>query len=253
MTDETATLAVNIARNCGWCVLPCRDDKRPASPHGFKDAVCDPDAVARLWRDHPGPLIGIATGAVSGFDLLDLDLKHDPALGWWRSNQHRIPATRTYRSRSGGLHLHLIHAPGLGCSAGRLAPGVDVRADGGYAINWFAAGFPCLDHTPPAPWPAWLLAELIPKRKPTLHPSRPIGRGRSDCAIDGALQSIATATEGQRNTIVHWAACRLGERVHAGHIGAGEAETLLISAGIAAGLAEREVRATVRSGLRRAG
>jgi hypothetical protein len=34
------------------------------------------------------------------------------------------------------LHFFFQHAPGLRCSRGLIAPGVDVRADGGYVIWW---------------------------------------------------------------------------------------------------------------------
>ena len=74
---------------------------------------------------------------------------------------------------------------------------------------------------------------------------------RRAVAIDGALRLVVTAAEGERNAVLHWAACRLGERVRAGQIGAGEAEGLLVAAGSSAGLIEREARATARSGLRR--
>jgi hypothetical protein len=52
-------------------IFPCRSDKRPTCPHGFKDAVADPKAVERLWSLYPGPLIGVATGAISGIDVID--------------------------------------------------------------------------------------------------------------------------------------------------------------------------------------
>jgi hypothetical protein len=193
-THEIAVLATNLALNCGWHVFPCRDDKRPACPHGFHAASNDPAAIEDLWRRCPGPLIGVATGAVSGADVLDIDVKHDAALAWWHSNRQRIPATRTFRTRSGGVHGYLIHASGVGCSAGKVAPGIDIRGDGGYVICWFAAGFGCLDHSPPARWPAWLLAELLPKPPP--GPQRSMPRDRSGHAIDGVLDRIATAAQG---------------------------------------------------------
>jgi hypothetical protein len=149
--------------------------------------------------------------------------------------------------------LHFLHAPGLGCSAAKVTAGVDVRADGGYAISWFAAGLECLDHSPVAPWPAWLLALLLPKPEPKQpyrprrfdHPGDRDGKG-----IDAILR-LSGAPEGERNSILHWSACRLGERVQTGQIGPAEAADMLTAAGTAAGLALAQVRATIRSGLGR--
>jgi Bifunctional DNA primase/polymerase, N-terminal len=247
--DEVAQLAINLARSAGYAVFPCLENKRPACPQGFKSASTDPTAISRLWWDHLGALIGIATGKTSGVDVLDVDIKHTAALVWWRANEPRLPVTRAYRTRSGGIHLYFRHEAGVGCSAGKLAAGVDTRGDGGYVVSWFAAGLPCLDHSPPAGWPAWLLAELRsrPAPAPPLRPPSP----RGDRAIDGALRLVATAAEGERNAVLHWAACRLAERVRDGQISANEAEALLVAAGRAAGLPEPEARATARSGLRR--
>jgi hypothetical protein len=201
VAGETCRLAQNLARNCGYAVLPCHGDKSPACSHGFTDASSEPAAIARLWDRYPAPLVGIATGAVSGISVIDIDVKHDAALAWWRANEHRIPATRSYRTRSGGVHLYLLHAAGLGCSVGKLALGIDVRADGGYAVSWFAAGLACLDHSPPAAWPAWMLAQLMPQPKPE-HQERRSG-DRADKAIDGILDLVAGAAEGRRNSILH--------------------------------------------------
>ena len=126
----------------GLAVFPCHADKRPATPHGFKDASAEPEAVRKLWQAFTAPLIGIATGAVSDLAVLDIDAKHAEAREWWLTHRERLPITRTIRTRSGGLHLWFRHAPGLKCSAGVIAPGIDVRADGGYVIAWHAAGLP---------------------------------------------------------------------------------------------------------------
>jgi hypothetical protein len=251
--DEAALLATNLARTRGYRVFPCRDDKRPACPHGFKQASTDPDVIAELWRSWPGPLIGVATGAVSGIDLLDLDRKHDAACAWWQQNYHRLPLTRTFRTRGGGLHLQLIHAEGIRNSEGKLATGVDVRGDGGYLIYWFAAGCECLDHSLPAPWPRWLLDELLPKLTPSLImvPLRPRQRGNLAGATEGVLRRIERADEGCRNSVLFWGACRLGEHIRKGEISTREAETRLLAAAQHAGLTEIEARLTIRSGLRR--
>jgi hypothetical protein len=259
---EVARIAQNLARNCGYAVFPCRlthDGKKvPAWPKrlggsGFKDASTDPDRIEWMWENFPGPLIGVATGEVSRIDLLDIDVKHDAARAWWHGNYHRLPRTATFRSHGGGLHLHLIHGPGLRCSAGppKLPLGVDVRANGGQLIHWFAAGCECLDHSPPAPWPAWLLAELLPK--PTLPPALPLHRRASnpDAAIEGVLRTIERASEGTRNSVLFWGSCRLSERIRAGEISTREAEAWLLAAAGYTGLMEIEARVTIRSGLGR--
>jgi Bifunctional DNA primase/polymerase, N-terminal len=95
-TDDVITLAENLAHNCGYAVFPCRRaDKKPACPHGFKDATTDPVQVRPLWLRHPGPLIGVACGEASGISVLDVDIKGDHARAWWFQNQHRLPETRT--------------------------------------------------------------------------------------------------------------------------------------------------------------
>jgi hypothetical protein len=157
--NEVAALARNLARNCGFAVFPCHGDKSSATPYGFKDATAD--AITALWRRYPGPLIGIATGEISGIDALDLDVKHDAARAWWLAHRVQMPPTRTFRTRSGGVHFYFRHAPDVRNSAGKIALGVDVRGSGGFVISWFAAGLPCLNHVPPVPWPEWLLQLIM--------------------------------------------------------------------------------------------
>jgi hypothetical protein len=164
MTAETAaTLSTALLlAAAGWRCFPCASNKRPATPHGFKDAADDPATLHALWYQYPAPLIGVATGAASGRDVLDLDRKHPEAHQWWAEHRAYLPRTRTHRTRSGGLHLIFRHQPGVGIWAGRPVPGVDGRGDRGFAIWWPAAGLRVLSDAPPAPWPEWLLDELSP-------------------------------------------------------------------------------------------
>jgi hypothetical protein len=255
LTDaDVVTLAIALARNCGYAVFPCGDDKRPTLRGWPERASTEPATIFRLWHQHPGPLIGIVTGSRNGVDVLDLDVKQSTSSIWWRANEPRLPPTRTFRTRSGGLHLYYRHAEGVRNTASKLAKGIDTRGDGGFVISWFAAGLDCLDHTPPADWPAWLLADLLAMPAPAPMPAMPVSGhpGRAGRAIDGALRRVAGANEGERNAILFWGACRLAERVRSGDLSASEAEALLVQAGRAAGLSEPEARATVRSAMRRA-
>jgi Bifunctional DNA primase/polymerase, N-terminal len=163
--DKALRAALGLAAT-GVPVFPCLADKRPATPHGFKDATTDPDRIRALWGQHPGELVGVPTGAVSGFDVLDLDVKHAEATTWWREHCRRIPSTRMHHTRSGGLHLLFKHDDGMKCSAGKIALGVDTRANGGYVIWWPAAGFLEFSCLPGAPWPGWILAEFRPRPQP---------------------------------------------------------------------------------------
>jgi len=63
----------------GVPVFPCTGRKVPAIPggHGHLDATTDPDEVRNLFTRAPwAKLIGVATGARSGLDILDIDPRH---------------------------------------------------------------------------------------------------------------------------------------------------------------------------------
>ncbi len=243
---EALRCAQNLARHRRFSVLPVRADKRPACASGFKAAAKDAGAIAELWRRYPAPLVGIATGEASDLAALDVDLKHPEAVRWWRKKESRLPETRAYRTRGGGVHLHFRHAPGVRCATGRPVPGVDVRGEGGYIIHWFSAGYESLDHAPRADWPAWLSAEIWPPR-PSAPPIRPGTAAASEAGIAAIVAKVAGASEGNRNSILFWAAKRLAEkRIHAREI-----ESMLLPAALSAGLAELEARRTVASAVRR--
>ena len=244
---EVAQIAQNLARNCNFAVSPCKEGKMPATPHGFKDATNDPEAVAELWRRFPGPLIGVATGEVSGVAVLDLDAKHDAARAWWSQNRQRMPATRRYRTRSGGMHLYFRHRPGVACSGGKITLGVDTRGDGGYVIHWFAAGLPCLDHSPPAPWPQWLFDMLHPPAPMRVPYDKPMA-GDGSAAIEALIRTVRAAAEGERNGKLFWAAKKMRER----GIDRAEADRELFDAASACGLPAVEVQRTIASAWRAA-
>ncbi|HME25462.1 MAG TPA: bifunctional DNA primase/polymerase [Acetobacteraceae bacterium] len=257
---EVCQLAQNLARNCGYAVFPCSERKTPTrrkeeGGQGHKDASTDPEIIEFLWRHWPGPLIGVATGAVSGLVVLDLDVKHDPARAWWQTHGERMPETRSQRTCSDGVHFHFLPSLGIRCNVGRdNLVGVDVRGEGGYVIHWFAAGLRCLDQSPPAPWPAWLTkAVLPPAPRPAERRAYITTHSNADAAITGILQKVSQAQEGSRNTMLNWAAYRMGERVLSGQIGRGEAEKLLAEAARACGLTKIPADRTIASGLNGAG
>jgi hypothetical protein len=230
-------------------VFPCALSKRPTTPDGYKNASVDADEIRRLCREHPGVLIGVPTGAVSGFDVLDLDIKHREARDWWRENRQRVPRTRMHRTRSGGLHLLFAHNDVVRCSASQIARGVDTRGTGGYVCWWPATGLPVLSEAAPAPWPDWLLEEFRPKPRPTPSSSTIVSRG--DGWLRGLVRTVIGAAEGQRNSILFWAACRGGEAVRDGKAGEDFVADVLVEAALRTGLPQPEARRTIQSGMRR--
>ena len=230
----------------GYPVFPCRTaDKRPACAHGFYAAATNATDIKELWRDSPGDLIGVRAGVV--FDCLDVDAKHEAAHAWWDKHRHDVPLTRTHRTRSGGLHLLFQCNATVRCRAGKLAPGVDTRGSGGYFIWWPSAGYPVLTDAPSAPWPEWLLAEFAPKPQQTKQATN----GSLQLRGDGWLRGLArTAAEGQRNSVLFWAACRARDAVDDGKADQDFVVDVLLEAACHAGLPPFEAQRTIQSGMR---
>jgi hypothetical protein len=240
-----------------YCVFPCRLDKTPACPHGFKDASTDPTDVMRLWGEHPGVLVGVATGAPSQISVLDIDAKHREGQEWWTANRGRLLPTRTHRTRSGGLHLVYAYNDRVKCSAGKICRGVDTRGDGGYIVWWPAAGLPVLCEGPIAPWPEWLIEALNPP-----PPPMPTARRKFTACVNspialkkclGLSRTVAQAVEGDRNRLLFWAVCRAKDMLIAGELDQAAGTQLvetLHSAALYAGLTARETTLTIRSALR---
>ncbi len=208
----------------------------------------------------PGPSYGIACGRAP-HRLIGIDLDVDPAYGSDAAYSLRqlalqhlftIPPTVTVLTPSGGRHLWLTGPADATVpnSAGRLAPGIDIRGYGGYLVgpgSVTAHGryrlAPGTAHLAPAPCPRALLRLLTqPRRPPTATRSTgpaPDRRG------EGLIQFVLAAHEGQRNTRLFWAACRAYEH------GFGNAlADALTAAAVRTGLPEHEARATIASAAR---
>lgn len=93
MRNDVLASAIGL----GLPVFPCLANKAPACAGGFKSATADPAAIRGVWRKSPGPLIGVPTGAVSGFDVLDIDPKSGGG-EWFSHNRARLPETRVHRT-----------------------------------------------------------------------------------------------------------------------------------------------------------
>lgn len=236
----------------GRAVFPVGNDKAPRCPRGHLAASTDPAVIRAMHRDFGFVLVGVATGERSGIAALDIDNKPG-GLDWFEANRDKLPATRTHRTRSGGLHLWFKHRAGLRSSVSAIAPGIDIRADGGSCIWWPAAGLPVLSAGPLAEWPEW----LAPPPKPawTPPPAAPWAgndrraRAYAEAAMRRAVDRVATAAPGTRNATLNRETYGLLRLTSTGGLHAGEIAEAMAHAAIAAGLDRREIEATLRSAL----
>ncbi|WP_447038645.1 bifunctional DNA primase/polymerase [Streptomyces sp. DSM 118878] len=242
---------------------PCHGEcGRPG--HGVYDASSDPRRIRELFAAAPRAtgygiacglpphhLIGIDLDTKSGNDasaaLREIALRH----------LFTIPETVVVTTPSGGRHIWLAGPPGtvVPNSAGRLAPGIDIRGAGGYLVgpgshteHGVYGTAPGTAHLPPAPCPPALLRLLTPPPRPP-HRTRPRANGPGGAQQgQGLVQFVLAAHEGQRNTRLFWAACRAYENDF------GEAlAPHLVAAALRVGLTEHEAHATIASAARLTG
>lgn len=208
LTDAAISYA-----EAGLRVLPLRPNrKEPYGSlvrHGVKDASSDPVLVKRWWSLKPTANIGIATG--DGLVVVDVDPRNggvvDPA---W-------PATLTARTASGGWHFYYRVEEEIKTSHGGMAPGVDLKAAGGYVV------------APPSvrDGGSWTWDQAIPMTvaSASVFQARPRNPRRSDRQLrnrdmgDSRFVPLEVIPEGQRHSeLTRWAGWLRGQGYGASEI-----------------------------------
>ena len=117
----------------GIPVFPCiPGEKRPLTPHGFKDATTDTIQVAAWWDAAPAANIAAPTGI--HFDVVDIDSPEG-----MRELGRRVIDTGGLGPVLGvaltprGRHYYVPPDPAARNGV-RVLPGVDTRATGGYVL-----------------------------------------------------------------------------------------------------------------------
>jgi Bifunctional DNA primase/polymerase, N-terminal len=249
------TQALELAAS-GLPVFACKADKTPATVNGFKDATLDPAAIKRMFSRPDAQLIGVPTGKASGRDILDLDPRHGS--DEWRTQYiDQMPETLVHGTIQGGEHWVFNSAEGVrNRQDGSIAPGVDVRGEGGYAIWPPSPGYSVVHNAPIANWPDWLLPLVVKQDTPTPRP-RPTTTLSTDQLvrryrryIETLLDNIRRAAEGTKHdSLLKNARALGGVRVTAG-ISEEEALDLLLEALPNTVLDWENARRTALDGLR---
>ena len=264
MTQPILDAALNYAAR-GWPVFPCRRDKRPYTAGGYKAATTDPAQIRKWWNVFPDAAIGLDCGG-AGLLVIDCDVKNalDGIAAFEALGIDHAGALHS-QTPSGGLHIVFSqngNGP-MGNTAGRLAPGIDTRGQGGYIIappsELDTGAYVALDDWTrnPAPLPE-TLARRLRKDKPSAAtpPATPpgaTGDAWALAALRGECDRLAYAQPGGRNDALNRAAYALGQLVGAGYLLRADVETALEAAARACGLEADDgaaaIRATLHSGL----
>jgi hypothetical protein len=249
--------------------------KCPALKGWRARASLDPVQTAALFAEaQHADAVGIATG--EGVFVIDLDRNHaDGADGVAAFAdlvaRHGAGETLALGPRvqtpAGGVHLYFASPPGRRVrNRTALAPGVDVRGEGGVAMvppsardgvayRWTRAPWECA----PPQAPAWLLDMVAPIEAPRVPAAsvRPYRGGASvyaRVALDRELAAVASAAPGTRNDALNRAAFAMGSLCAAGALPADFVANALLEAaehnGLIAEDGEAATRATIASGLR---
>lgn len=193
----------------GWSIIPIRPrDKRPLIRwEDFQHRHPD-EAEARAWiLEWPECGIGIVTGAISGLVVIDVDAGHggNGSLEQLEREHGRLPTTVECRTGGGGRHLYFAHPGGLIRNKVGLAPGVDLRGDGGYVVappSLHASGlrYAWVDGRSAgsmaiAPLPDWALRQVVEEPARRGHPiaywRRLVGEGVPAGERNNTIASLA--------------------------------------------------------------
>jgi hypothetical protein len=127
--------ALQLAQK-GLAIFPCQPrGKQPACDTGLHAATTDIERIDRWWHAVPNLNIGIATGAVSGIFVLDIDGEDgEGSLLKLESEHGALPPTIEVVTGKGRHCYFRTGKRKISNSVGQLGVGLDVRGDGGYVI-----------------------------------------------------------------------------------------------------------------------
>jgi hypothetical protein len=183
----------------GLHILACRPrSKMPLTVHGLLDATRDAEVIKSWWRAEPTANVAVRTGAISGIIVIDVDgLSAERELDKLELLNEPLPETvETITAR--GRHVWFAHPGGtIPNSVGRVADGIDVRADNGFVLcppsahpsgRRYAWSVDCGRTIAAAP--AWLLAKL----------AAPNGNGSAAPTAEWERLASGPIPEGTRNS-----------------------------------------------------
>ena len=214
----------------GWHVVPVRPaEKRPVWTDWPNLATTDPELIVQIWQNNPTYGVGIVTGRTSNIWVLDIDPDHggSDSLADLENEHGELPDTLETITGSGGRHL-IFKWPdnniNPGTNAGRLGPGLDIRAEGGFIVApptihpngrryaWELSNDPH-DGLRPAECPQWIYDRLdtptgppatLPNPQPERYGDQQLPTWDQLLTTSGATYAGARTNNKTGNIVQHW-------------------------------------------------
>lgn len=229
----------------GWALVPCYPrTKRPATPHGYKDATRDLDAILARDREMGARANWAVALEQSGLLVLDFDGEFGARLAALERAYGKFHARAPVAfTPSGGMHVYFRVNDALPTTRDYIGEGIETRCRGAMVLlpisatergeyRWYRA--PWDVEIPPAPW--WIVDALRRREERA-------GDARAQRRIEGIVRFLSRAREGQRNNALYWSARRLREM----NVPVDRALHLLLPIAQSTGLDEREITRSIRS------
>lgn len=202
--------------------------KHPRISGGLKDATTDESVIIAWWQRWPAANVGIRTGAVSGINVVDVDIRHlgDETIADLEKASGSLPLT-VEAFTGNGSHQYYRYDEKWRTGSNILGQGLDIRSDGAYVVAppslhesgreycWNVDAHP--DDVALASAPAWMRTLARPvKADPASPPPEGLFEGVMDAEkidrdgsalVAWALKKVATGTG--RNDMGFALACQL--------------------------------------------
>jgi archaellum biogenesis ATPase FlaH len=146
----------------GISVIPVGKDKRPLiSWKEFQTRRATEEEIDKWWVDYPEAQIGIVTGAISNFTVVDVEFGGDPSF---------LPQdTLIVKTGGNGWHYYYKYCEGIMNSA-RIKELVDIRSEGGFVVappsSTTKGSYAVIKTNKPLPFPRYLFKDERSEYKP---------------------------------------------------------------------------------------
>jgi hypothetical protein len=247
VSNETLLNAALEYAEKGFPVFPL-NGKIPAMVMGkdFQNATTDPATIRAWWTNgYSNCNIGLVTGSRSNLVVLDIDNKQAAngfaSLEQITSKIGPLPKTAIQRTGNGQHYFYQCNGNEIRNSAGRIAPGIDVRGEGGYIVaspsihpdtqqsyEWIDGKSPTNSQLPV--FPAAVFSASANDNSSIAKAAGKQGDGNKK--LEKACKKIISAEDGSQNDTLNRQSFKIGRLVGGGLVDKHEAFSKLCEAGM---------------------